>query len=214
MSTPISSGASGSTCAALRTLLVLTVVARPRLPAGDDRRRPGRRSTARPTAPWSRRDGKVVGSALIGQASPAGQERHEATECRRPGTSRPGPPRPATATTRWPPRRSNLGPENPDLLAADRGAPRRGRRGSTASPRPQVPAGRPARPAAPASTRTSARRTPRSRSPGSPARAGWPSADGRGAGRRAHRRAGRSASSASRGSTCSSSTSPWTPRGR
>ena len=47
-------------------IVVFTRRVRPRLPAGRDGRRPGRRSRTGPTAAV-KRDGKVVGSRLIGQ---------------------------------------------------------------------------------------------------------------------------------------------------
>ena len=84
---------------------------RPRLPARDDRARPGRVPRPRRRVPGRTSDGKVVGSDLIGQASPAGLR----TASRgTPTATRVDPtrvlPEPALrgrrrATTRWPPRR-------------------------------------------------------------------------------------------------------------
>ena len=45
-------------------------------PLRDDRRRPGRRSTATPTARWCAATAQVVGSSLIGQAFTAGNGSH------------------------------------------------------------------------------------------------------------------------------------------
>ena len=65
-----------------------------------------RRSGTGPTGRWSRSTGAVVGSELLGQAF---------TE---PRTSTPARRRPATATTAPASSGSNLGPTNPELLAA------------------------------------------------------------------------------------------------
>ena len=155
---------------------------RPGLPAGHDRHRPGA-FRPKPTARWWHRDGKVVGSALIGQAftRPVMENGLPKPTPTATPSSRPDPTyfqsRPSAAGAGYDPlstSASNLGPENADLIASIQER-RAAAASSTASTRSRCRRTR-CWPAAPGSTRTSARRTPRSRSRGSPASAAGPRA--------------------------------------
>ena len=194
-----SSSVARQVWAAVRMLLVLTVLARPGLPAGADRSSPRRLVPGRRRRlPGLGATAQVVGSSLIGAV------------LRRPAGVLPA--RPSAAGDGYDPlaiSASNLGPENADLLAADRGAARG--RGRARRHRPgRRRAGRPARQRLRSGSRTSARSTPPSRS------TAWPRERGlqrrRGArGSWTEHTEGRSwASSASRGSTCWCSTWPST----
>ena len=93
--------------AALRALLVLTVLLGTRLPAGHGRGRPDPRP-ARPRRRIAASAGRQRPSAARSSARPSPTP--TATRCR--STSSPARRRPATATTRPRPSASNLGPES------------------------------------------------------------------------------------------------------
>ncbi len=178
-------------------LLVLTVVARPRLPAGGDRRRPG--GLPRPRRRLARRAGRQGRRLLPDRPVVRRQAAVLPDAVRR---------RPATATTRSRASASNLGPENPDLLAAIEE-----RRAAAAELDGTDPGRRPAgradgqrlrpRPAHQPGVRRAAGRPgrPRARPARRPRCARWSSSTPA---------AARSASSASRASTCCCSTWPST----
>ena len=169
--------------------------ARGRLPAGRraasarSRRRPGQRIAVEP-----RRRGRRL------RAASASSFEGDRVVPRPPVGRRVRRPRPAAA--------SNLGPDDPELLAAIEERQRRGRgRGRASTPsrgarRRGHRLGLRPRPV------HLARRTPSCRSRGSPRQRGSRRRTRSGRWSTSTPRAGRSASSASRGSTCSSSTSP------
>ncbi len=160
MSTPLIQPAARQTWAALRMLIVMTVVVGLAYPLAMT----GLAQVAFPgRADGSivEQDGNAVGSSLIGQSFD--------------GESGYFQSRPSAAGDGYDPlasSASNLGPENPDLVPRSRSA---GRPPPTwTAPTPTRSRRTPCWPAAPASTRTSARRTPSSRSPGSLASAACP----------------------------------------
>ena len=144
---------------------------RPRLPAGHDRlgagRVPGprRRLAASRTGRRSARPDRP-GVHPIGHGERL-SSRTQTARVTGPPASRAARRRPATATTRWPPRPPTSArrtrTSSPPIEERRAAAAEAGRR----RPRPTSPPTR-CWPAAPGSTRTSAPRTPRSRSTGSP----------------------------------------------
>ena len=113
--------------AALRTLLVLTVILGLAYPLVDDRRRAGRLPRQRRRS-LVHRDGKTVGSDLIGQAFTrpcSRRRRNRRSDADGNPVVEPDPAyfqsRPSAAGTGYDPlstSASNLGPENEDLIAA------------------------------------------------------------------------------------------------
>ena len=203
--------------AALRTLLALTVILGLAYPLAMT----GLAQAAfhgNANGSLVHRDGKTVGSDLIGQAftRPVLENGKPKKDADGNPVVEPDPAyfqsRPSAAGLGYDPlstSASNLGPENKDLIAAIKE-----RRTAAAQldgvPPSQRPAGRPAgqrlrpRPAHQPGVRARAGRPGRPR-----ARAGGRA--GPGPGRRAHPGPRARASSVSRGSTSSSSTWPWTP---
>ena len=182
--------------AALRLLLVLTVLLGVGYPVAVWARRPGlRRPRRRPARPPSTARSSAPG--LIGQNFEGDEWFHSRPSANDYDTLASAP--------------SNLGPLSTDLIASDRGAP--GRRSPQREGVDRVGGARPtpSPPPAPASTRTSRRRTPSSRRPRRPRQRPRVD-DGRAARSRSTPRAASWASSASPASTCSSSTSPSAER--